>query len=188
MFIKTIDKAYLGEYRVMNSKFLGFLIPLSSIEETNNILSKLKKEHPKANHICYAFRYGYHEEYIKVSDDGEPTGTAGKPILNQLYSYELKNCILAIVRYFGGTKLGVSGLIDAYKMTAIATLQQVTPIELEETQSMTLTNIPDASYYKLMQAIKTNSITILSSQYLNDSYELELLVPSSKIDLIQNLI
>ena len=112
----TIDIQNEGLYKEKGSKFYSFIYPIISIEEAKSRLKTLKLLHPKASHYCYAYRIGQSVPiFEKSSDDGEPNGTAGLPILNQLKSFELTNCLIVIVRYFGGTKLGVSGLISAYK-------------------------------------------------------------------------
>jgi uncharacterized YigZ family protein len=112
-----------GEYllKEKNSKFYGFIFPVDGEEAIKLELENLRKLHPKANHHCYAWRL-YKDSQFRTNDDGEPSGTAGKPILNQLDSAEITNVLLVVVRYFGGTKLGTNGLITAYKETAKQTI------------------------------------------------------------------
>lgn len=112
-----------GEYllKEKNSKFYGFIFPVDAEEAIKSELENLRKLHPKANHHCYAWRL-YKDGQFRTNDDGEPSGTAGKPILNQLDSAEITNALLVVVRYFGGTKLGTNGLITAYKETAKQTI------------------------------------------------------------------
>jgi len=112
-----------------SSKFLAFAYPVSGEERIKEILDSLHKRYYDATHHCYAWRLGAHGEYFRANDDGEPSGTAGKPILGQLLSYELTNCLIVVVRYFGGTKLGVSGLIQAYKESAQAVIAESEIIE-----------------------------------------------------------
>jgi uncharacterized YigZ family protein len=107
-----------GDYKEKGSKFLAYCFPMYQIEELDNILNALKKLHPKARHICYAYRCGFDKTIFRANDDGEPSGTAGKPILGAIDSFNLTNSLVAVVRYFGGTKLGASGLIHAYKISA----------------------------------------------------------------------
>ena len=114
---KTILKKSQGLYKEKGSKFISYLTPVETIMEVEEELTKLKKIHPKARHICYAYRIGLKGELFRINDNGEPSGTAGRPIYNELLSSELTNALLSIVRYFGGTKLGVSGLIKAYKQS-----------------------------------------------------------------------
>lgn len=102
-------------YKERSSKFLTYAYPVESEEEIKMLLDALRKEYYDATHHCYAYRLGPHGETFRANDDGEPSGTAGKPILGQLLSADLTNCLVVVVRYFGGTKLGVSGLIQAYK-------------------------------------------------------------------------
>lgn len=101
-----------------SSKFFAYAYPVQNEEQIREILDSLRKRYYDATHHCYAWRLGYRGEAFRVNDDGEPSGTAGKPILGQLLSKDLTNCLIVVVRYFGGTKLGVSGLIGAYKESA----------------------------------------------------------------------
>jgi len=112
---KTIEGNTEGVFKDKGSKFIALMFAISSEEEAKNILLEIKKEHFSARHHCYAYRLGYYGEKYRANDDGEPSGTAGKPILGQLLSNELTNVLVVVVRYFGGTLLGVSGLINAYK-------------------------------------------------------------------------
>ena len=105
------------------SKFIGFAFPVNSESDIKDSLNQLKSIHPKATHHCYAYRIGMDKNNYRANDDGEPSGTAGKPILGQIDSFGVTNCLIIVVRYFGGTKLGVTGLIDAYKSCAKETLQ-----------------------------------------------------------------
>ena len=112
---KTIKNPSEGIYRDKGSKFLAFAFPFQKEEQLKEIIAKLKTEHPKANHHCYAYRLTPDRSIFRANDDGEPSGTAGRPILNTLLSRDLTNILIIVVRYFGGTLLGVSGLINAYK-------------------------------------------------------------------------
>lgn len=127
--MKTVTEIFSSEYRVKGSKFLGFLCPSQDELETEKHLESIKNEHPAATHHCYAYLLNPNEPIEFSSDDGEPGGTAGLPILNTLKSNELMSVILIVVRYYGGTKLGKSGLIDAYQTTALRTIQ---PASLKE--------------------------------------------------------
>lgn len=111
----TIEKSVESIYKEKGSKFLSFLYPVSSVDEVKEYLMQLKKKYYDATHHCYAYIIGYDKETFRMNDDGEPSSTAGKPIYGQLQSNDLTNVLLVVVRYFGGTKLGVSGLIKAYK-------------------------------------------------------------------------
>lgn len=111
----TIAEPAEAIYKERSSKFLVYAYPVESEEEIKSHLDRLRKEFFDATHHCYAYRLGAEGEVFRANDDGEPSGTAGKPILGQLLSAQLTNCLVVVVRYFGGTKLGVSGLIQAYK-------------------------------------------------------------------------
>ena len=121
---KTIKKA-IGNIllKEKGSKFIGFSSPISDEDDFKNYLAEIKKTHPKATHHCYAFRIGLEGENFRANDDGEPNGTAGLPIFNQILAKELTNICVIVARYYGGTNLGVSGLIKAYKSCAQETLE-----------------------------------------------------------------
>ena len=106
------------------SKFIGFAFPVNNEAEIKAALEKVRAEHPKATHHCYAFRLGIDGENYRANDDGEPSGSAGLPIYNQLLANELTHILLIVVRYYGGTKLGVSGLVKTYKESAKLTLEE----------------------------------------------------------------
>ncbi len=126
-FFLTINQNSKAEYKDRGSKFIAYAYPVITIEECKQYLAELKKEHPKAVHYCFAYRLGLEGNVFRANDDGEPSGTAGKPILGQIDSKQLTNILIVVVRYFGGTLLGTSGLINAYKTTAALALQ-TTPI------------------------------------------------------------
>jgi len=126
-FYFTIERIGSAEFKDRGSKFIAYALPVKSIDECKEKLNEIKKEHPKATHHCFAYRIGLDGNTFRVSDDGEPSGTAGRPILGQIDSKGLINIIIVVVRYFGGTLLGVPGLINAYK-SAAALVLQTTPI------------------------------------------------------------
>ena len=113
------------------SKFIGFAFPINNEKELKTALEGLKIEHPKATHHCYAFRIGINGENYRANDDGEPSGSAGLPIYNQLLAHNLTNILVVIIRYYGGTKLGVSGLVKAYKESTKITLEEAKIITKE---------------------------------------------------------
>ena len=119
----TIEKPSMAEFKDRGSKFLGYAFPITSPEHFKQYLQDLKKEHAKAVHHCFAYRLGLTNNIFRVSDDGEPAGTAGRPILGQIDSSGVTNTAIVVVRYFGGTLLGVPGLINAYKSAASMALQ-----------------------------------------------------------------
>jgi len=110
-------------YKDKGSKFYGYAFPLKTIEEFKEIIDKLKQKHSSAGHFCFAYQHGIETPYYRASDDGEPSNSAGMPIYGQLQAFEVTNVLLVVVRYFGGTKLGVGGLISAYKTTAKLSLE-----------------------------------------------------------------
>ncbi len=112
---KTITSKSEGLYKEKGSRFISFAVPVSSEAEIKEFLDQTRKQFHDARHVCYAYVLGFDKSAYRMNDDGEPSGTAGRPIYGQLQSYDLTNTLIAIVRYFGGTKLGVSGLINAYK-------------------------------------------------------------------------
>ena len=123
----TIEQPSMAEFKDRGSKFLAFAYPAKDIDTCKKLLAQLKKEHGRAVHHCLAYRLGVDGSTFRVSDDGEPAGSAGRPILGQIDSKELTNVFVVVVRYFGGTLLGIPGLINAYK-TATALALQLSPI------------------------------------------------------------
>jgi uncharacterized YigZ family protein len=115
---QSIAKPSEGLFKAKGSKFLSFAYPVHNEDEIKLILANIRKEHFSARHCCYAWSLGLDHERFRVNDDGEPSGTAGRPIYGQIQSHRLTNILLVVVRYFGGTLLGVSGLIHAYKESA----------------------------------------------------------------------
>lgn len=126
---KTIASPAEGVFRDRGSRFIGYIFPVNSQEEISAKLSELRKEHHGARHHCYAWRLGADGASYRANDDGEPSGTAGKPIYNQILSAGITNVLIVVVRYFGGTLLGVSGLINAYKQAAIEAIGNATVVE-----------------------------------------------------------
>ncbi|WP_445749745.1 IMPACT family protein [Polaribacter sp.] len=121
---KTIEKPSQETlFKEKGSKFLGFTFPISSEEDVKSILENLKKQHHTANHFCYAYQLGFLEKRFRVSDDGEPSNSAGMPIYGQIQAFDVTNILVVSVRYFGGTKLGVGGLMSAYKTSAQLALE-----------------------------------------------------------------
>lgn len=123
----TVESTANAEFKDRGSKFFAYSFPLKNTIDFKRILRDVKKEHPKASHHCFAYRVGTDGNNFRVSDDGEPSGTAGKPVLGQIDSKDLTNILIVVVRYFGGILLGVPGLINAYK-TAASLVLQCTPM------------------------------------------------------------
>src|SRR6201996_6626837 len=126
---QTIKEPAEGVFRDRGSKFLALAYPITSETDIKNIIARLKADHPKANHHCWATRLGIDRSVFRINDDGEPSGTAGRPILNTLLSRNITNTLVVVVRYFGGTLLGVPGLINAYKTATEEALKVATVIE-----------------------------------------------------------
>lgn len=126
---KTIEKESTGYFKDKGSKFHSYAFPLTNEDDVKEIIARLKKEHHSARHHCYAWRIGTEEIRFRANDDGEPSSTAGKPILGQLQSFEVTNILVVVVRYFGGTLLGVCGLINAYRTAATAALNNAEILE-----------------------------------------------------------
>jgi uncharacterized YigZ family protein len=177
----TIDKTANAEYKDRGSKFLAYAFPVKTPEEVKECLQEVKKEHPKATHHCYAYRIGLGELQYRTNDDGEPSGSAGKPILGQIDSKQLTDVLVVVVRYFGGTLLGVPGLINAYKMAAAMVLQLIPAIqknvELRYKLSFDYTIMND-----VMMVIKQTNCTVIS-QELQLFCSMEIGVPKANSEL-----
>ena len=158
---KTIDQPALAEYKDRGSKFLAFANPILKVEDFKKQLQYLKKEHPKASHHCFAYRIGTDGNTFRVSDDGEPAGSAGKPILGQIDSKELTNIAVIVVRYFGGSLLGVPGLINSYK-TVTSLVLQLTPIVKKQIEENYIVNFDYTLVNEVMIILKQCNCTIIS--------------------------
>ncbi len=150
---KTIAAPVEAALRERSSKFLAYAWPVKSEEEIKNHLDALRKKYYDATHHCYAWRLGPRGEMWRANDDGEPSGTAGKPILGQMLSTEVTDCIILVVRYFGGTKLGVPGLIAAYKDAAAEVLQAATVVERTVDATLAI-EFPYGSLNEVMRVVK----------------------------------
>ena len=134
----TLSAPTTGEYKEKGSKFLAFAFPVSNEDEIKEALASLRKEYFDARHHCYAYITGLNDQSYRANDDGEPNHSAGDPILGQIRSYELTNCLVVVVRYFGGTKLGVAGLVNAYRTAAADALDKIEKKELLVTKQISL--------------------------------------------------
>lgn len=132
-FYKTIEQPIEAEFKDRGSKFIAYAFPVEIVENFKKRMLSLKKEHPKAAHLCFAYRIGTGGNNFRVNDDGEPPGSAGRPILGQIDGKELTNVAVIVTRYFGGTLLGIPGLINAYKTVASLALQ-ITPIVYKQVE------------------------------------------------------
>lgn len=126
---KTITKSAEGYINEKKSKFLSFIFPVYSVDDTKEIIEEYRKKYYDARHVCWAYMIGWKREEFRFNDDGEPSGTAGKPILGQINSFELTDVLIIVIRYFGGTLLGTGGLIRAYKEAAADAIANAEIIE-----------------------------------------------------------
>ena len=159
----TIDKTAVAEFKDKGSKFLAYVFPVKSLDEVKACLGEIKKEHPKATHHCYAYRLGTDGLLYRANDDGEPSGSAGKPILGQIDSKHLTDVLVIVVRYFGGTLLGVPGLINAYKVSTSMVLQLV-PVVQKNIEMNYRLSFDYTIMNEVMTVIKQNSCTVISQE------------------------
>jgi len=162
-FYFTIAQASTAEFKDRGSKFIAYAFPITTTDDFKKQLQLLKKEHPKAVHHCFAYRLGTDGNNFRSSDDGEPSGTAGKPILGQLDSKQLTNTAVIVVRYWGGTLLGVPGLINAYK-TATALALQVTPIIQKQVEVQYSIEFDYTRMNEVLLLLRQYSCTIISQE------------------------
>lgn len=162
-FYFTIEKLASAEFKDRGSRFIAYAFPIETADDFKRQLQLLKKEHPKAVHHCFAYRIGTDGNNFRSSDDGEPSGTGGKPILGQLDSKEITNTAVIVVRYFGGTLLGVPGLINAYK-TAAALALQVIPIVQKQIEIKHSIEFEYNKMNDVMMVLKQFNCTILLNE------------------------
>jgi len=168
-------------YRDKASKFISFVFPVASEEEVKTSLEKLKKEYYNANHHCYAYRLGHPDEAVyRINDDGEPSGSAGKPIYGQILSRNLSDVLIVVVRYFGGTKLGIPGLIQAYRSAASDAISQNRIISKVMTSVIRIT-FPVLHMNDVMRILKQEKADIVSQEYEKE-YSILFSVRKAKID------
>ena len=162
---KTIDAPTIGYFKDKGSKFEAYAFPIEDMDEYKIRLQEIKALHPKATHHCYAYRLGTDKNFnYRVNDDGEPSGTAGRPILGQIDSFELSNILIIVVRYYGGTNLGIPGLINAYKSAAKEVLQLSKIVEKELKLKLKI----QCSFENLtavMQVLKKINAKIIEQKY-----------------------
>lgn len=165
--MKTVQQTYSASFREKGSKFIGYLFPLSSKKQFEHQLDDIKSKYPDATHHCYAWRINPNKIEEFSQDDGEPSGTAGRPILNKLKSYETVNCGCIVVRYYGGTNLGTSGLIQAYGRSAEECLQKADLSTIIPTQSVEIT-YPYNQQKEIDQLKNRFDLKELDAQYLEN--------------------
>jgi uncharacterized YigZ family protein len=163
LYYYSIEKSAIAEYKDKGSRFIAYSYPFKDKEELKKMLGLMKKEHPKASHFCFAYKIGTDGNNFRANDDGEPSGSAGKPILNAIESKQLTNVLVVVVRYFGGTLLGVPGLIHAYRTAAIMSLQLVPTIQYQMEEAYQL-QFDHTILNDVMQLIKQFNCTIIKQE------------------------
>jgi uncharacterized YigZ family protein len=188
----TIKSITQGLYKEKGSKFLAFAYPIESEEEVKQRLSELRKTYFDARHHCYAYVLGAEKKKFRAADDGEPNHSAGDPILGQLRSRNLTNVLVVVVRYFGGVKLGVGGLVQAYKTSAADALAKAETVELE-VMELTSLDYDYSATPEVMKLVKEYEIAILHQDF-TEGCHLEIQVKlrwakafQEKLDLLKNL-
>jgi uncharacterized YigZ family protein len=150
-------------FKEKNSKFYGYAFPITAEEEVKKVIEPLRKKHFNAVHFCYAFQIGTDKIQYRANDDGEPSNTAGMPIYGQIQSYDLTNVLIVVVRFFGGVKLGVGGLITAYKTTAQMAIEAATIIDKTIDVHYSIT-FDYKNINKVMRIIKEKNLAIISQK------------------------
>jgi uncharacterized YigZ family protein len=177
---KTLKQLSEGIYKEKGSKFIAYAAPCSSESEVRMLLEQWRKEHHQARHLCYAYRLGPEMNLYRANDDGEPSNSAGTPILGQIRSFELTNVLIGVVRYFGGTKLGVGGLVFAYKEAAKDALLNGSIIEKSVNQMCEL-HFPYSRMSEVMTVLKQNEIEVKATDF-KESCTVEIKIPILKSD------
>lgn len=177
---KTVYQGGQGEIEEKKSRFIANVLPISSEEEALEFLAKMKKQYWDARHNCFAYTVGKNFELQRCSDDGEPSGTAGRPMLDVLVKGDIHDCIVVVTRYFGGTLLGTGGLVRAYQKATQEGLAHSTVIEKQQGRQITI-----ATDYnglgKLQYLVAKNGITTMDTRY-TDSVELDVMCPLDTLD------
>ena len=182
---QTIESISEGFYKEKGSRFIAYAIPCSTEDEVKQHISRLRKENPQAVHVCSAFRLGSDKKLFRSSDDGEPSNSAGPPILGQIQSFDLTNVLVAIVRYYGGTNLGVGGLINAYKTSAKEALENATIIEAEDSVRIDF-GFKYEELSTVMKLIKSSNCKIIRQQ-IDTICSFEIEVPVSNERLLNEI-
>lgn len=177
----TISAISEGTYSELRSKFLAFAIPVRTVDEAMERVSEYQKQFFDARHVCWAYRLGPEGAEYRSNDNGEPSGTAGKPILGQMVSAGLSDLLVVVVRYFGGVKLGTSGLIVAYRTAAAEAISAATVIERTVDEDVTV----EFSYEQMnlvMKVVKDMELKIVDQQYLGNSVSMIVRMRISQVD------
>lgn len=182
---RTIQNAGEGVYKEKGSKFLGYAYPCQSVDLVKEHLERLRKENQGCVHVCYAYCLGSKKEAYRYSDDGEPSNSAGAPIYGQIKSFDLTNVLIAVVRYYGGTNLGVGGLINAYRTAAKEALENASIIE-DEDRILVEVNFSYEAMPFVMNEVKASNCKILEQDF-EANPKLKLSIPMSNTALIPAL-
>jgi uncharacterized YigZ family protein len=178
----TLASLSEGFYKEKGSKFLSFAYPVTTEEDIKGILDNLRKKYQDARHHCFAYILGKDKELFRANDDGEPNHSAGDPILGQIRSHSLTNVLIVVVRYFGGTKLGVGGLISAYRKAAAEAITNNQIIEKEDSKALHL-KFDYLEMNKVMKMVKDINLEI-SDQTFDNFCEIKLWVPDGKWEIV----
>lgn len=184
---QTIAAPSIGEFKEKGSKFIAYAYFVSDEIEIKEKLDLLKKEHFKATHHCYAYRLGTDGKNYRANDDGEPSGTAGRPILGQIDSFGLTNLLIVVVRYYGGTKLGTSGLINAYREAAKLALENSIKIE-KIIESQIDFSVPYLKMNEVMQFLKQYEIELVTNDYSDESINFSVSVREKLLESLKEKI
>ncbi len=181
---KTLGDISEGLYKEKMSKFISFAVPVLTVEEAKEYIEMYQKQFYDARHVCWAYMIGHERTEFRSNDNGEPSGTAGKPILGQINSFELTNILIVVIRYFGGIKLGTSGLIVAYREAAAEAIKNSTIIEcLVEEDIKIVFEYPFMN--NVMRIIKEDNPTIIT-QYFDMDCEMTLRIRVSEMEKLKN--
>lgn len=183
-FYSTIEIPAIAEFKDRGSKFLAYSYPVDSVDTCKKIIAGLKKEHPKAVHFCVAYRIGVEGNIFRASDDGEPAGSAGRPILGQIDSKQLTNIMVVVVRYFGGSLLGVPGLIYAYK-TATTLALQLAPIVQKPIELNYELNFDYHQMNEVMMIVKQYNCSV-TEQEAQLFIQLKIGIPKARLEEVLN--
>lgn len=176
----TIAAPSEGEFKDRGSKFLAYAYPVANVDEVQLSLQEVRKLHPKARHHCYAYRLGRDQYNFRANDDGEPSGTAGRPILGQIDSASVTNTLVVVVRYFGGTLLGASGLINAYKKSTAAALTAAKTVEKVVSDIYTL-RFSYEHMSKVMNVVSNPPFEIVEQRF-TESAEMDVAIRQSEVE------
>lgn len=182
-FYKTLKEPCEGLYKEKMSKFISFAHPVNTAEEAKEIIKRYQKEYFDARHVCWAYMIGAARTEYQSNDNGEPSGTAGKPILGQINSFELTNVVIVVIRYFGGIKLGTSGLIVAYRDAAAEAIRNGEIIECHE-QAFVEFLFPYLAMNDVMKVIKNSDVEIME-QIFDNSCQMKLAIRADHADALR---